>query len=174
MTGGNGLFVAGGNTANVFTSKDGLVWSEQPCATPGYYGMAAFQNGTFFVGRLHNSDFAVSSDGVNWRSHRLGPDEAPICDFVFAEGKFVGVTFLGDIVLSQDISSPVLSLNSNTNGVRLEVAAELGKSSSISQSTELLQWAPLTNVTHTSTLFELQRPAEGSASFFKLQNQSAK
>ena len=174
VAGGNGLFVTGGLTANVFTSRDGREWSEQPCATPGYYDMAAFLNGTFFVGRMHSSDFAVSADGVNWRAHNLGPDESSIRDFVFAEGRFVGVTYLGKVVLSQDITTPVLSLNTDTNGVRIEVAAELGKSSSLSRSANLVEWLPFTSLTNTSTLFEVDHPAEGTASFFKLQNQTVK
>ena len=174
VTGGNGKFVTGGLTGNVFTSTDGRVWSEQPCPVPGYYEMAAFLNGTFFVGRMHNSEFAVSPDGVNWQAHQFGKDEAPVQNMVFAEGKFVGISSLGGVMVSQDITSPVLSLNKHTEGVRLEVAAEVGKSSNLLESTNLIDWLPLATVTNTNTVFEIKRSGEGQASFFRLQNQTVK
>jgi hypothetical protein len=170
---GNGVFVAVGFSDKIFTSKDGQAWSEQTGSLSGYFEMADFANGTLFIGRMYSGDFATSSDGQNWISHKFSGDET-VRSVVFGQGRFAGLGYLGHVMLSQDISTPLLSLNRQSNGVRIQIAAEAGKQSNLLESTNLTVWLPAATVTNTTTILELDRPATAPAFFFKLHNQTAK
>ncbi len=107
---GNGLFVHTSlNTAEVFTSPDGINWTSRPFPASSSNSIA-FGNGRFVIGS--NAGVAhQSTDGINWTSMSTGAGASPIDRVIFAFGAFFAIgqnSYMGrslDGLVFENISS---------------------------------------------------------------------
>jgi hypothetical protein len=159
--------VAAGYPGNIFVSNDGRTWIEKPCGIAGPFELVAFENGTFFVGKMHAEDFAVSPDAGSWTAHKFPP--SAISDVAFGNGRFVGIGYVGWVVVSEDISTPRVAVQRTAHSVRIESAAQAGRSYQLLESKSLYDWSVRTNFTQETTSLEFELPCAGLASFFRVQ-----
>ena len=164
---GKGIFVAAGYPGDIFVSNDGRTWTEKPCGIAGPFELVAFENGTFFVGKMHSEDFAVSSDASIWTLHKFPP--SVISDIAFGDGRFVGIGYIGWVVVSEDIRTARVGVQRTAGSVRIESAAQAGRSYQLVESETLYDWTVRTNFTQETTSVEFELPCAGFASFFRVQ-----
>jgi hypothetical protein len=98
ITYGNGLYVAGGEYRTVWTSTDGVNWTN-PAPDIGIYPYSsdvhvAFGNGTFVGAAGYSADILTSPDGLNWSVQQLTNGSYYIYfeDITFGNGRFVAVS----------------------------------------------------------------------------------
>ena len=144
---GNGTFVAVGEHGIVFTSPDGVVWSQQPSLTNSLFDVA-FANGLFVaVGgeftatTSFSGNVYTSPDGAHW-TKRDSDTTQPLTAVVFGAGHFVAVGPRLVCSVSSDgltwASHPGPRANSITFRADSFVAA--GDNGSISTSIDGVNW----------------------------------
>jgi hypothetical protein len=166
VTGGKGLFVATGNTSDIFTSTDGANWSSHPSGLGSPLELAAFANGTFFIGNMYQAEFAISADGTQWSRHEF-PGGA-IERLVFGKGKFVGIGYIGNFAVSPDVTVPLLSLEKRGQTISIQSSGEVGKSYQIQQSQDLSSWSLLKEFTHETTVVEIEDQPNDPTAFYRV------
>ena len=122
---GNNLFVAVGIGANIFTSPDGINWSEK-------YDSASFNSVTFgnnlFVAVANYGVIKTSTDGITWTRRVSAESNADLNEVIYANNMFVAVGEKENILTSPDgitwtkVFSGTSKLNSVTFGNNLFVA----------------------------------------------------
>ena len=145
---GNGTFVAVGEHGIVFTSPDGVVWSQQPSLTNSLFDVA-FANGLFVaVGgeftptTSFSGNVYTSPDGAHW-TKRASDTTQPLTAVVFGAGHFVAVGPRLVCSVSSDgqtwTSHPGPGANSITFRADSFVAA--GDNGNISASIDGINWS---------------------------------
>jgi hypothetical protein len=77
------------NTAEVFTSPDGITWTSR--TIPAVCGSSiAFGNGRFVIVGTAGAAYQ-STDGINWTSMSTGAGASPIDRVIFAFGAFFAI-----------------------------------------------------------------------------------
>lgn len=98
ITYGNGRYVAGGESRTVWTSVDGVNWTNPApeLSTPYFADVAvAYGNGAFVAVAGNSGDVLTSFDGSNWTVRQLETNQdAPIYfrDVTYGNGRFVAVS----------------------------------------------------------------------------------
>ncbi len=115
VTYGNGLFVAVGESFShgvIFTSPDGVIWTQRLDATNQVFSDVAYDNGAFVaVSRAQSINcrctaIAASSNGVDWTVRNTGYTNplyavtAGAGYFVAAGGASLGCCFTGSVLIS--------------------------------------------------------------------------
>lgn len=161
---GNGSFVAVGSPNLLFSSANGIDWTQADLGARGALTSAAFGNGTWLaVGSSSNS--FVSVDAKNWQ--RVGTNPAYFEALTFGSGKFVAVVPAGGgIFTSTDgllwqaqqsgTTKPLLSI-----GVAGETFVVVGGGGLILTSLDAVTWT----TQHSGTSFGLSDVAFGSGRF---------
>lgn len=167
VTYGKGLFVAGGNPGEIYTSPDGITWTHRfsTMVTTSIAGIT-YGNG-LFVAAGSVGVFATSTDGITWTQTivQSGPTSKAI---TYGNGLFVAVGNAGKIYTSSDgktwaqrTSSTTQNLYSVTyaNGIYVAV----GYNQTILTSPDGITWTartspnpgggPLSAVTYGNGLF---------------------
>lgn len=90
---GNGVFVAAGHVATssagaLFSSSDGITWTERMTASRQPIWQIVYGNGIFVA--VTSSDALTSSDGTNWTLRTLWKDY-PVATITFGKGLFLAV-----------------------------------------------------------------------------------
>ena len=107
---GNGLFIASGNAASIFTSPDTITWTER---VPGGASIA-FLGSTYAAGQFVLAGYGgymySSIDGITWTSHATGGGALEILyGVVYASSRYItvgGAPSVGTIYYSSSIFQP--------------------------------------------------------------------
>lgn len=96
ITFGNGRYVAGGKYRTVWTSTNGVDWTNPAPELSTYpYGadvFVAYGNGVFVGAAGENGDILTSPDGINWTVQQLITNATvSFHDVKFGDGRFVAV-----------------------------------------------------------------------------------
>jgi hypothetical protein len=96
ITYGHGRYVAGGDNRSLWTSLDGLNWTNPaPHVGGAPYGAVvavAFANGVFVGASGYRGSVLTSPDGLAWTLKELSPDSSAgvgVSDIAFGNGRFV-------------------------------------------------------------------------------------
>jgi hypothetical protein len=96
---GHGRYVAGGECRTVWTSTDGVTWTNpapELSVIPYVSDVAvAYGNGVFVGAAGYNGDILTSPDGLQWTVQQLNTNENTYVyfrDIAFGEGRFVAVS----------------------------------------------------------------------------------
>lgn len=172
---GNGRFVlvgwGGGDSGPIRTSPDGITWTAQNAGMSYPLHSIAFDGSQFVaVGGLQSPFTTIisSPDGVIWTQHSC-PTSHVWLGVAYGNGQFVAVGQHGAIVQSgvnappaQPRLSPILSLPDGT--VQVRVAGASGQECQIWTSTDLSNWAVLTNLTIINSTAQFSEPSAASFS----------
>lgn len=96
------MFVLVGSSGGIFTSLDGISWTEQTSGTSESIWSVSYQNGRFIAG-LSDGNVLTSTNGTSWTSHATGSSTA-IEGSLYHEGVYcaTGASFIKS---SYDLSS---------------------------------------------------------------------
>lgn len=83
----NGQFFAVGDSGSIFSSADGINWTNHSISTTGAFNHIAYGNGVYVAG---GSVCATSPDGINWTLSTSNPP-ATITRMTFGKAVFVAV-----------------------------------------------------------------------------------
>lgn len=98
---GNGIFVAISQSANTFTSTDGITWTYRPSVFVSSVAYITFGGGRFVVTPYTTNAAYVSSDGINWQAKTFSASTT-WADIAFGNGTFVAVSGTGFCCTSTD------------------------------------------------------------------------
>ncbi len=100
VTFGNNMFVTVGWSGRLFTSQDGIEWTERSSGTSDNLKDVIFENGSFLV--VGNSGTMLSSkDGISWAERSSGTSKT-LNAAAYGNNTYVVVGDLGTIITSPD------------------------------------------------------------------------
>ena len=100
VTFGNNMFVTVGWSGRLFTSQDGIEWTERSSGTSDNLKDVIFENGSFLV--VGNSGTMLSSkDGISWAERSSGTSKT-LNAAAYGNNTYVVVGELGTIITSPD------------------------------------------------------------------------
>jgi hypothetical protein len=119
---GNGLFVAVGQLGNVWSSPDGINWTQQISGTTTTLTSVCFGDGKFVACRTSNQIFQSTNNGINWTITTLSSTfNKSWTSIAYGSGYYVAVAAGGGSMTSQDGTTWSLS-NTLPSQIWLSVA----------------------------------------------------
>ena len=141
----NGQYFAVGNNGSIYSSADGLNWSDFSINSSGALYATAFGNGMYLTA---GTVVASSHDGITWALASTNPP-AVVSKLVFGDGLFVGASYSGNILCSSngitwqiqftEPSGEAFSGIAFSGGTFLAIS---GRSGAIFESSDGLHWQP--------------------------------
>ncbi|MDA0811265.1 MAG: hypothetical protein O3C21_02575 [Verrucomicrobia bacterium] len=96
-----GVTVAVGRSGTIASSPDLVTWASHKGGYEESFGGLAFANGLFVLSD-YDGKIRTSADSLEWQDAYTMPDELGIYDMIYADGKFVAVSYGSEIVQSVD------------------------------------------------------------------------
>ena len=116
VTFGNNMFVTVGWSGRLFTSQDGMEWTERSSGTSDNLKDVIFENGSFLV--VGNSGTMLSSkDGISWVERSSGTSKT-LNAAAYGNNIYVVVGELGTIITSPDGTTWTERDSGNSNYLR--------------------------------------------------------
>jgi len=187
---GNGQFVAVAGTylsyyrdccynrgGVIVTSTDGVHWTERfdgdaESNSVGPLVSVAYGSGQFVV--LGRPGLILTSrDGVNWVQRQSGAQFGLLNAVAYGNGHFVAAGWQGAILQSGSIITLTVAPKPNSNLLTLSLEGPIGQAYTIQNSTDLVAWRNLTNITTTQPTSVIldALPASSERKFYRAYSQ---
>ena len=145
---GNGLFVAVGGEEQIYSSPDGITWTQRNSGDPSYLYSVAYGNGQFVVAGSSGAILS-SPDGIQWTARRSGAGN-DLAGVAHGNGRFITVGDYGTILESGPIVALGLPATFSDGSTQFTLSGPSGQSCLIQASTDLANWMPVTNLVLTN------------------------